>query len=327
MINLRKVHVSASGRKLNLILRALQPACYQLRDISVECVLSPCSVSLLTLLNRSQGEPLDMPLSDFTRLSHISFRHEDTDVKRYHDLITANRHTLRSLTLNTSYSRFPPGALRLENLRHLNVRLYFTEVESFRDIFLATPRVESFSLSCYLEQIAPSYVLRAMKNPLPRLKHFAFNVHYANQADSDLFPALAGILRGRTELESLDLTVPDPDTRRSLGYDSSAWALLHTLPNLVTLAMTYVDTLSAALTSWLVPRDVRFLYINSKALKRKSAVTFLTVSVFSHGDRVVFSRFDWGGSLFFHRSSGWDCHLACSTSGSPSRGERCKVMK
>ena len=322
MINLRKVHITASRHKLNLILRALQPASYQLREISVECVLLPCLVSFLTLLNRSEGDPLDMPLSDFTRLSHISFRHDVTDVRRYHDLISANRHTLRSLTLRTTYSRFPPGALRLENLMHLNVRLHFNDLESFRDIFLATPSVESFSLSCYLEQMVFSPVLRAMKNPLPRVKHFAFNIHFATNTDLDLFPALAEILRGRTKLESLDLTVPDPAMRRFLGYDSSAWGLLHTLPNLTTLAMTYVDTLSAALTSWLVPRDVRFLYINSTALKGKCAVPFLTVSVFIRiGFFFVIDSHDRLG-FAFHRSSVWDCHLACSTLESPSRGGR-----
>ncbi|KAL9710484.1 hypothetical protein Ac2012v2_006018 [Leucoagaricus gongylophorus] len=94
--------------------------------------------------------------------------------------------------------------------------------------------------------------------------------------DKGLFPSITSFLRGRHQLQTLQLvvyTTPTPSSAGSVGgvvsasnleavgYDASIWGLLPSLGGLKAVRMTYPRDLAPGLAGWLIPRSVTALGI------------------------------------------------------------------
>ncbi|KAG6826357.1 hypothetical protein H0H93_016589, partial [Arthromyces matolae] len=131
------------------------------------------------------------------------------------------------------------------------------------DIIANGRQMESLSLCCSLDG-ATSHQFRATTTHhaygpvLPFLRDFSFTITAVHRRvlDRDLFPAIADLLRGRTQLRSLCLTVLDETVQNAVGFDAAVWGVLPSLVNLRSLKMAYPADLSPGLASWLIPRGV-----------------------------------------------------------------------
>lgn len=143
-------------------------------------------------------------------------------------------------------------------------------------------QLESLSIDCsLLESPALSAQFRTdpippiHPHPLPFLRHFAFAVRALGRrtVDKNLFPSITAFLRGRHQLQTLQLvveTAPSPSyigvggaisisNLEAVGYDASIWGLLPSLSGLKAVRMTYPKDLAPGLAGWLIPRSVTAL--------------------------------------------------------------------
>jgi len=117
-----------------------------------------------------------------------------------------------------------------------------------------------------------------LPHPLPFLRHFSFTVHALGRhtVDKGLFPSITSFLRGRYQLQTLQLIVDTTPTSlyasniggvisasnlEAVGYDASIWGLLPSLGGLKAVRMTYPRDLAPGLAGWLIPRSVTALGI------------------------------------------------------------------
>jgi len=113
---------------------------------------------------------------------------------------------------------------------------------------------------------------------LPFLRHFSFTVHALGRhtVDKGLFPSITSFLRGRHQLQTLQLIVDTTPTSlyasniggvisasnlEAVGYDASIWGLLPSLGGLKAVRMTCPRDLAPGLAGWLIPRSVTALGI------------------------------------------------------------------
>lgn len=142
-------------------------------------------------------------------------------------------------------------------------------------------QLESLSIDCTLLESANLSVQFRVDpippihpHPLPFLRHFAFTVRALGRrtVDKDLFPSITSFLRGRSQLQTLQLVVDTTPQSiggvggvisaanlEATGYDASIWGLLPSLGGLKAVRMTYPRDLAPGLAGWLIPRSVTAL--------------------------------------------------------------------
>jgi len=145
-------------------------------------------------------------------------------------------------------------------------------------------QLEYLSVDCtFLENITLSTqfltdpIPPILPHPLPFLRHFSFTIHALGRrtVDKGLFPSITSFLRGRHQLQTLQLIVDTTPTSldvsnigvisasnlEAVGYDASIWGLLPSLSGLKAVRMTYPRDLAPGLAGWLIPRSVTALGI------------------------------------------------------------------
>jgi len=161
---------------------------------------------------------------------------------------------------------------------HINPRVISELIEHGRQL-------EYLSVVCtFLENITLSTqfltepIPPILPHPLPFLRHFSFIVHALGRrtVDKGLFPSITSFLRGRHQLQTLQLIVDTTPTSicassiggvisasnlEAVGYDASIWGLLPSLGGLKAVRMTYPKDLAPGLAGWLIPRSVTALGI------------------------------------------------------------------
>lgn len=155
-------------------------------------------------------------------------------------------------------------------------------------------QLESLSIDCTLlesstlsTQFRTDPIPPIHPHPLPFLRHFAFTVRALGRRtiDKDLFPSITSFLRGRTQLQTLQLVVDTTPSSlagvggvisaanlEAVGYDASIWGLLPSLGKLKAVRMTYPRDLAPGLAGWLIPRSVTSLGMELGAQRLSAAL-------------------------------------------------------
>ncbi|KAJ7579284.1 hypothetical protein C8J56DRAFT_341215 [Mycena floridula] len=254
LVNLKHVHISAEGEAVVPVLSILQGCAPRLRGLSLQ--IPDGNFELGTL--------------DFKHLAHLSY---ETNSGNASTFISQNRSTLRTICLENPVWSFPADILSIRNLTHIHFLGHFpTNNQAIADILTNGRQLESLSLSCFLDCL-PSSQFRSLAQSLPFLRHFSFSVYGMNRRlnDHDLFPAICDFLRNRSQLKTLSLTVPDNHIQEAVGFDAAVWGVLPSLANLKGLTMTYPKDLAPGLATWLIPRSVLSLSLDSLNVGRDPA--------------------------------------------------------
>ncbi|KAF8188708.1 hypothetical protein BJ912DRAFT_1031893 [Pholiota molesta] len=279
LINLRNVHLSATSDGIVPVLRILQRTSPRLRGLSLKSPDSPADLSFLDFRH----------LTHFAYATSAALPSGSgappPATAAFHALLAQNKTTLRTIALDLSPSfpspsssfssgngnnnpqalpgmaahwTFPTSALRLRNL----TAVFFTgAVPASSALFAALlaggRQLETLDVSCStLDSASLSAQVRAADpGALPFLRSFAFTVGGLGRrvVDRDLFPSIAGFLRGREGLRSLNLVVLEEGAQAAVGFDAAAWGVLPSLqlrpgipPTLRFVGLTDVNVRNAA---------------------------------------------------------------------------------
>ena len=267
--------------------------------------------TILTLtLDRSPDHPTDLSFLNFRYISHFTYTSSPVQTQTSNstvayaslqNVLSSNRVTLRTINLLTPSWSFPSKSISIRNLTRIHFAGTFTASSTHASSNSSTgphinPQViseliehgrqlEYLSVDCtFLENITLSTqflkdpIPPILPHPLPFLRHFSFTVHALGRhtVDKGLFPSITSFLRGRHQLQTLQLIVDTTPTSlyasniggvisasnlEAVGYDASIWGLLPSLGGLKAVRMTYPRDLAPGLAGWLIPRSVTALGI------------------------------------------------------------------
>ena len=215
----------------------------------------------------------------FPRFKHViqfSYSANGGSPAEVYDFLARNKGSIRVIHLQNLNWTFPTDNISIRNLTHLDFLGTFPpESNALTDILANGHQLESLRLQCVLECNASSQ-FREHAKCLPFLRHFCISLVGHRVNDYDLFPAISEFLRNRSQLHTLQLTVPSADyANKRLGYDANVWGVLPSLTNLRSLTATLPKDVAAAVAMWLVPRTVQALTLHS--LPTTDVVNFVAV--------------------------------------------------
>jgi len=278
--------------------------------VGVNSGLRVSTLTVSSALNRSPDYPVDLSFLDFRYISHFTYASPPVPTQTNNStlahaslqsVLSSNRATLRTINLFTPSWSFPSHSISIRNLTRIHFAGTFAVSSSTSshsgDGPHITPNViseliehgrqlESLSVDCTLlesitlsAQFLTDPIPPIHPHPLPFLRHFSFIVRAMGRraVDKGLFPSITSFLRGRHQLQTLQLvvyTTPTPSSAGSVGggvvsasnleavgYDASIWGLLPSLGGLKAVRMTYPRDLAPGLAGWLIPRSVTALGI------------------------------------------------------------------
>ncbi|KAF9444045.1 hypothetical protein P691DRAFT_737051 [Macrolepiota fuliginosa MF-IS2] len=289
LVNLRNVHISSGAEGLSPVLRILQSTNPRLRGLSLQ----------------SPDYPADLAFLDFRHISHFTYTSPPVPTQTnsstqacasLRDILSSNRTTLRTINVFTPSWTFPSHSISIRNLTRIHFSGTFPANQSvsstsppsayipsqaISELITHGRQLESLAIDCtLLENATLSAQFRTdpippiHPHPLPFLRHFAFTVRALGRrtVDKDLFPSITSFLRGRAQLQTLQLIVDTTPPSlggvggvisaanlEATGYDASIWGLLPSLGGLKAVRMTYPRDLAPGLAGWLIPRGVTAL--------------------------------------------------------------------
>ncbi|KAH9911772.1 uncharacterized protein BXZ73DRAFT_93322 [Epithele typhae] len=248
LTNLRNVHCGMRWKDMFAFLRVLETISHRLTGLSL-------------MPSDGTGE---LRFPRFRHIQQFSYHSTGGATAQVHAFLVQNKPSIRFLSLHNPNWAFPADAISIRNLTHLDFQgLFPVDSRAFTDVLQGGLQLESLRLECILECTA-SQQFRENPSALPFLRHFAFGLLDYRASDCDLFPAISAFLRGRTNLRSLQLTVPSPDwALQRLGYDASVWGVLPSLLNLRSLTATLPKDVAPPVAMWLVPRGVQALSLQN----------------------------------------------------------------
>jgi hypothetical protein len=258
------------------------------------------------IVSRSPDYPADLSFLDFRCISHFAYTSPPVPTQTnsstlacasLQNLVSSNRTTLRTINLFTPSWQFPCHSISIRNLTRIHFAGTFSTnnpssttsshstagpyipPQVISELIEHGRQLESLSLDCtLLENSTLSAQFRTdpiHPHPLPFLRRFAFSVRALGRrtVDKDLFPSITSFLRGRHQLQTLQLVVDTtPSTSHgavggvisssnleAVGFDASVWGLLPSLGGLKAVRMTYPKDLAPGLAGWLIPRSVTAL--------------------------------------------------------------------
>ena len=224
------------------------------------------SLSFLILCTRSTSdEPPVLPrLSNFNSFAYTTRRFPQGFITSLPDLFI----TLRSLNLEIQDGVIPAGIIAASNLTTLDLAGSFEDTVVFSEILMHGNRLEVLRLRGKLGRTCtPSIAFRGRTAPLPCLREFVFSLTSVSRdfEDSDLFGAITDFVRKHPALKALKLLIY-PDVHH-VGYDASVWGVLPTLTELRLLHIVIPQDLSPALSTWLIPRTVKYLSLSTSSIR------------------------------------------------------------
>lgn len=292
LVNLRNVHISSGAEGLPPVLRILQSTNPRLRGLSLQSPDYPTDLSFLDFRYISHFTYTSPPVPTQTNSSTLAY-------SSLQNVVSSNRTTLRTINLLTPSWPFPSHSMSIRNLTRIHFAGTFPAHQSsstsshsgtsgpyiqpqvISELIEHGRQLESLSIDCTLlesttlsAQFRTDPVPPIHPHPLPFLRHFAFAVRALGRrtADKDLFPAITSFLRGRYQLQTLQLIVDTTPSSaygsggvvsssnlEAVGYDASIWGLLPSLGGLKAVRMTYPRDLAPGLAGWLIPRSVTAL--------------------------------------------------------------------
>lgn len=197
--------------------------------------------------------------------------HEDPDkISDIQQFLTTRGDALRTLVIDNCLAFHLDSPLFISNLCNLYLSLTITSVYCLNQLFEGGRKLESLKLEVFSNVRAISKAFRPHSGPgsFPVLREFAFiflgvenddndNGDDEVYEDSDLFPAVAEVVRGHPMLEALCLSHRQSSQNpEAFGYTAEIWGVLPSLVRLRTLSMDVPEDLPSALGGWLVPRTV-----------------------------------------------------------------------
>lgn len=197
---------------------------------------------------------------------------------------------MRAVSLSGAGWTFSPRAVPIRHLAHLTFDGAFEHAHVLADVLRAGHQLESLNLTLTIAGPLASAFRAAAdggEQLLPLLKHFAFGVRAGpgggpgaggEQADRQLFPAVADFLRGRAKLRTLHLCPPRAGgAQLALGYDAAVWGVLPSLTGLRGLQIVLPADVAPGLAAWLLPRGLRALSLSGVVGADQRGVAFVSV--------------------------------------------------
>ncbi|KAI0791127.1 hypothetical protein C8Q75DRAFT_716245 [Abortiporus biennis] len=248
MNNLKHVHCSMRWKDMLSFLRVLETINHRLLGLSL-------------MPSDGTGE---LRIPRFKHITQFSYAANGGNPAEVYEFLARNKGSIRTIHLQNLNWTFPSDVISIRNLTHLDFLGTFPQdSHALADILSNGHQIESLRLQCVLECSA-SVQFREFRSSLPFLRHFSISLVGYRVNDYDLFPAISEFLRGRTQLHTLQLTVPSADyAHKRLGYDANVWGVLPSLTRLQSLTATLPKDVAAAVAMWLVPRSVHALTLHS----------------------------------------------------------------
>lgn len=250
LINLKSFGCTMGNEAMSSVLRILEKTHPRLPEIN---------------LKSTSDEPPVLPrLSNFNSFAYTTRRFPQGFITSLPDLFI----TLRSLNLEIQDGVIPAGIIAASNLTTLDLAGSFEDTAVFSEILMHGNRLEVLRLRGKLGRTCtPSIAFRGRTAPLPCLREFVFSLTSVSRdfEDSDLFGAITDFVRKHPALKALKLLIY-PDVHH-VGYDASVWGVLPTLTELRLLHIVIPQDLSPALSTWLIPRTVKYLSLSTSSIR------------------------------------------------------------
>jgi hypothetical protein len=218
---------------------------------------------------RCEDPSAELSLPAFRSLKHFAYHGANNNPAFIRELLDQNQASLQRICIDNKMWSFNTE-LALRHLTHLDIHAQVpADSQVFALVLQNGRQLEYLRMRCVLKCYA-SPQFKENLTALPFLKHFSFAVLsiHRNVTDPDLFPVICDFLRGR-ELRTLRLTVCDSETvQKAVGFDEAVWGLLPHIKGLKNLCITYPKSLKANLASWLLPRSLRSLSLDSMRISK-----------------------------------------------------------